>query len=151
MHKLMSCGVVVFRRQPELSFLLLRQTHRRDLPKGHVEEGESETECALRELVEETGLTSDVVRLEPGFRFETKYYPRYRKFGGRVVEKTVVLFLGWLLEQREVKVSEHAGYEWVKWQPPHRLAHGTIDGVLAEVARHFAVADPVVDTPRQAT
>ncbi len=137
MRKLMSCGVIVFRREPVLSFLLLRRTHRFDLPKGHVEPGETEHQCALRELFEETGLDQSVIQLDPEFRFETKYYPRYRQYGGRVVEKTVVLFLGWLLEDRPVTLSEHGHFEWVSWQPPHRLAHGTIDGVLAAVARHF--------------
>jgi 8-oxo-dGTP pyrophosphatase MutT (NUDIX family) len=137
MDKIKSCGVVVFRRDPALSFLLLRHPHRYDLPKGHVEEGEAETECALRELAEETGLTPDVVRLEDGFRWATTYYPRYRGRGGRVVEKTVVIFLGWLLAERHVALTEHTGYEWVLWRPPHRLAQGTIDGVLAAVEKHF--------------
>lgn len=137
MHRLMSCGVIVFRREPELSFLLLRQPHRYDLPKGHTEPGEDEMTCALRELAEETGLTADIVRLDEGFRYATTYYPRYRRFGGRTVEKTVVLFLGWLLEDRPVTLSEHTGHEWVRWQPPHHIAHGTIDGVLAQLERYF--------------
>ena len=140
MHKIKSCGVVVFRREPELSFLVLTQPHRFDLPKGHLEAGEDETTCALRELYEETGLTADVVRLESGFRWATTYYPRYRRLHGQTVAKTVVVFLGWLLEERPVVVTEHTGHEWVPWRPPHRLAHGTIDGVLAEVERHFKSA-----------
>lgn len=151
MNKLMSCGVLVFRRQPELSFLLLRQPHRYDLPKGHVEEGEIETSCALRELAEETGLTPEIVQLEPEFRFVTTYYPRYRRFGGQTVEKTVVIFLGWLLESRTVRVSEHVGYEWVRWPPPQRLSYGTIDGLLREVERYFTLRDLVRRdvTPRE--
>ncbi|MFM7149407.1 MAG: bis(5'-nucleosyl)-tetraphosphatase [Gemmataceae bacterium] len=150
MYKLMSCGVIVFRRDPDLSFLLLRQPTRFDLPKGHVEKGEDETTCALRELAEETGLTSEIIKLEPGFRFTTKYYPRYRKFGGRVVEKTVVIFLGWLQDERPVTLTEHTGYEWIRWQPPHRLSHGTIDGVLSQVEKFFSagMAVPEVEAPR---
>lgn len=138
MHKLKSCGVMVFRREPELSFLLLRQPTRYDLPKGHVEDSESETACALRELAEETGLTTDVIRLEDDFRWATTYYPRYRRYGGQTVAKTVVVFLGWLLEPRPITLTEHAGYEWVKWWPPHQLAQGTIDGVLGEAESYFA-------------
>jgi 8-oxo-dGTP pyrophosphatase MutT (NUDIX family) len=138
MHKIRSCGVIVFRREPELSFLLLCQPNRYDLPKGHVEDGEDEQSCALRELAEETGLTSDIVTLEENFRWTTKYYPRYRRLGGQVVEKSVVVFLGWLHEDRPVRLTEHTGHEWVKWHPPHHLERGTVDGVLAELARFFA-------------
>src|SRR5438128_6151073 len=109
MRELMSCGVLVFRSHPERSFLLLRHPDRFDLPKGHRKEGETEVECALRELAEETGLTSADVRLEEGFRFVTTYYPHYRRFGGEVVKKSVVIFLGWLVGEHEVAVSEHGG------------------------------------------
>jgi bis(5'-nucleosidyl)-tetraphosphatase len=142
MRSLKSCGVIVFRRQPELSFLLMRHPDRYDLPKGHLEEGETEEACALRELAEETGLPAEAVQLQEGFRFSTTYYPRYRRFGGEVVEKTVVLFLGWLTEDRAVTVSEHGGYEWVRWQPPHRLEPKTVDDVLAEVQRFFESTAP---------
>lgn len=147
MHKVKSCGVIVFRREPELAFLLLRQPRRFDLPKGHVEQGEAEADCALRELAEETGLTADVVRLDAGFRWATTYYPRYRRFSGRTVEKTVVIFLGWLLEDRPVRLTEHTGHQWVPWRPPHRLEHGTIDGVLAELERHFLAASLQAQEP----
>ena len=56
MQQLKSCGVLVFRDEPSLSFLLMEHTQRLDLPKGHVDPGESEIECALRELEEETGI-----------------------------------------------------------------------------------------------
>ena len=56
-----SCGVLVLRQQEdELYVVLLR--HRFgghwSFPKGHVEAGESERQTALREVREETGLTS---------------------------------------------------------------------------------------------
>ena len=58
-----SCGALVFRRASQgLEVLLLK--HRAghwDFPKGHVEAGESEQETALREVLEESGLT---VKLE---------------------------------------------------------------------------------------
>ncbi len=45
-----ACGVLVVRGAPVEQFLLMKHTDRLDLPKGHVEDGESETETALREL-----------------------------------------------------------------------------------------------------
>jgi 8-oxo-dGTP pyrophosphatase MutT (NUDIX family) len=139
MRSVQSCGVIVFRRQPELSFLLMKHRDRLDLPKGHREEGETEVECALRELGEETGLTAADVHLDEGFRHTVTYHPIYKRLGERV-EKTVVLFLGWLVTDAEVRVSEHEGHEWRAWAPPHSLGQPTVDSVLAACARHFAAS-----------
>ena len=136
MRQVKSCGFLVFRREPELAFLLMRHPDRFDLPKGHLRKGESEVECAWRELAEETGLSSADVRMQDGFRFVTTYYPRYKRFGGEVVEKQLVVFLAWLQQPREIVVSEHGGHEWLRWQPPHRIQPQTIDEVL-EAAQHF--------------
>jgi len=129
-----SCGVIVFRREPELSFLVMKHRDRLDLPKGHVDPGETDEQCALRELVEETGLGADAIRLEPEFRFETRYHVRPKRYGVTTessVEKTVVIFLGWLMRDVPIVLTEHVGYEWMKWHPPHTLGQGTLDGVLA--------------------
>jgi 8-oxo-dGTP pyrophosphatase MutT (NUDIX family) len=141
MRQAKSCGVLVFRREPELSFLLMRHPDRFDLPKGHVRKGESEVECACRELAEETGLTSDDIRLEEGFRFVTTYHARYKRFGDEMVEKQVVIFLGWLEQSREIVVSEHQGHEWFRWQPPHQIETKTVDAVLATVQQFFEDAE----------
>ena len=54
-----SAGGVVFRRAPDGTalFLLIRDSYRHwGLPKGHLEDGESPAQAALRETYEETGL-----------------------------------------------------------------------------------------------
>ena len=137
MRQVTSCGVILFRRQPELQFLLMRHAHRWDLPKGHIEPGESDEQCALREFVEETGLSAADIDMEPGFRCEIQYQARYKRFKDETVAKRVVLFLGWLQRDRPISVSEHLGHEWVRWQPPHRIQIETIDEVLSAVERHF--------------
>ncbi len=53
-----SCGVLVTLGDPIDRFLLMRHKDRWDLPKGHVDPGESDMETALREMVEETGFRS---------------------------------------------------------------------------------------------
>ena len=141
MQTIMSCGVLVFRREPELAYLLLTHPRGYDLPKGHVDDGETEEACALRELAEETGLPADAVTLDPGYRYESRYFPRYRRLGGEVVEKTVVVFLGWLNRDVPIVVSEHTGHEWVEWPPHRQYGNGTIDGALDEAGRVFAERD----------
>lgn len=133
-----SCGVIVFRREPELSFLLLKHPHRFDLPKGHVEDGETEIDTALRELWEETGIAAADVTLDPTFRFPHTYYPKIARLGGEVVEKTVVLFLGWLTKDIPITVTEHGDHQWLPWKPPHAIDPRTVDQVLAAVEAHFA-------------
>lgn len=138
MEVVRSCGVLVFRREPDLAFLVLTHGDRFDLPKGHLDPGESDEECALRELFEETGIPPDAVELDQHYTFESVYYPRYRRIGGRVVEKTVRVYLGWLLRDIPIAVTEHAGHRWVAWSPPHDFRNGTIDGALAAAGKLIA-------------
>ncbi|MCA9173472.1 MAG: NUDIX domain-containing protein [Planctomycetales bacterium] len=137
--EVMSCGFIVFRWQPQLSFLLMEHADRWDLPKGHVDEGENEMQCALRELEEETGIRHEALQVDPDFRFETQYEVRYRrKFDGATALKTLVIFLAFVNGPQELQVTEHQGYRWVDWRPPHRIQTLTIDPLLAAVEKHFA-------------
>ena len=138
MRKLKSCGFIVMRNQPQLSFLLLmKHSSRYDLPKGHIEVGENDLSCAFRELYEETGITASTLHLDQTFRFTTTYQTSERWFGQEIVEKTVVIFLGWLKQDINLQLSEHDAYIWVKWNPPHAIQQKTIDPLLVEVEQHF--------------
>lgn len=70
-----SCGAVIYRSTPHGREYLLAQhgASHWSFPKGHVEAGENETQTALREIREETGLT---VSLDTGFRRMIIYYPK---------------------------------------------------------------------------
>lgn len=68
-----SCGAVIFRRAEDgWNVLLIRHTKGRHIsfPKGHVEPGETESQTAEREVLEETGLR---VRVDRRFRAENRY------------------------------------------------------------------------------
>ena len=96
-----SYGAVVFTRAAgETRYVIvenLRGGHY-GFPKGHIEEGESERETALREIFEETALA---VHLIDGFRREE----RYALPGGKT-EKAVVYFLA-EFEGQQPKAQEN--------------------------------------------
>ncbi len=120
-----SCGIIPFRRAGgEIEYLLLHSVLVRnpdaawEFPKGSPDPGESETEAALRELREETGLTN--VRMLPDFRDQVQYC--YRR-DGRPIEKTVTFFaaevVDWSPIPSAAPTREHGPhpYErmWFRW------------------------------------
>ena len=64
-----SCGAVVLRKVDGIWETLMIKSHQDhwSFPKGRIEEGETEQETALREILEETGL---IVRIDTAFRRE---------------------------------------------------------------------------------
>lgn len=142
MRQVKSCGVILFRRKPEFSFLLMKHSHRFDLPKGHIEAGETETQCALREMWEETGVLPELVTLDQEFRYEEIYYPVEPRFGSERVEKTLVIFLGMVDQVDEIQVTEHGGHEWRCWNPPHSIQRYTINPLLTAVEAYFSRHPP---------
>jgi bis(5'-nucleosidyl)-tetraphosphatase len=140
MQQVKSCGFILFtgeRTNPQKSFLLMKHRDRYDLPKGHIEPGESDIECALREMTEETGIPANVVNIEPDFQYRSVYYPQYARYDNEIIEKTLIIFLGWVETPTVMPSSEHLGYEWIEWQPPHQIQAQTIDPLLAEVSAYF--------------
>lgn len=137
MLKVLSAGILLFRQQPEKSFLLLRSKTRWDVPKGHVEKGESETEAALRELREETSIPSELVTLDPDFRFEKNLKFKAAYMGGKFIDKDYHVYLGSISNDVEIRLEEHDAYQWFAWNPPHRIQKWLIDPLLEAVAQHF--------------
>jgi bis(5'-nucleosidyl)-tetraphosphatase len=140
MEPIKACGVLLFRPPPERSFLLMRHADRWDLPKGHLDRGETEVECALRELEEETGIGAGQVRLDPRFRFTVDYLVPSREAGGQLRPKRLVVFLGELPGAVSIRLTEHLGCEWFPWAPPQAIQAQTIDGLLAAVAEYWSGA-----------
>jgi bis(5'-nucleosidyl)-tetraphosphatase len=136
--ELRACGVAVMRREPEVSFLLVRKPGRWDVPKGHMDPGETDLECALRELAEETGILAADIELDAEFRFEIRYLVRSRRTNNQDATKIVVLFLGWLKRDVEIRLTEHTRYEWFAWNPPHRIQSQTIDPLLKHIGKHLS-------------
>lgn len=141
MEPIKACGVLLFRAEPERSFLLMRHADRWDLPKGHLDSGETDVQCALRELAEETGIEASDVQLDPQFRFTLDYLVPWREAGNQLRSKQLVVFLGELRRPVDIRLSEHVGYEWFPWTPPLAIQPQTIDSLLAAVAKYWSAKD----------
>jgi bis(5'-nucleosidyl)-tetraphosphatase len=118
-------------------FLLMRHADRWDLPKGHREPGESLRETAIRETEEETGIDRSQIGLADDFVFRLEYEVVYRQAPGDHVLKQVSYFIGRLTSELPIVCTEHLGFEWFRWHPPHRIQEQTIDPLLASVHRYF--------------
>jgi ADP-ribose pyrophosphatase len=72
-----SCGAIVYRKniKNEIEILLIKHENGGHwaFPKGHVEENETETETAAREIWEETGLKAEI---DTDFRETVSYSPK---------------------------------------------------------------------------
>lgn len=130
-----SSGYLVFRLGRPIQFLLMQHANRWDLPKGHLDVGETISEAALRELREETGIKPNEIWTDPNFLFRQQYMINESK---KARLKQLSIFLGWLKIDREIKPSEHIGFTWLDWSPPHSIQAQTIDPLLDEVARYIA-------------
>lgn len=82
-----SCGAVIFKNiNNKLHVLLIHHNLGHwGIPKGHVEGNENEIETAKREVLEETGIETEVI---PGFREAITYSPK------KNVLKDVIFFIG---------------------------------------------------------
>jgi len=105
-----SAGLVVFRMDAgDVIFLLLHYGWGHwGFPKGNIEPGEQAKEAAIREVEEETGLTS--IRLIDGFEKSIEYVYRKRR---TTIHKEVAYFLAETPESKIRLSVEHKGYVWL--------------------------------------
>lgn len=165
MGKLKSCGFLIFRDKPkhetersdtttttnpllkvdshlpltmgQISFLLLKHPGRWDLPKGHVDPGETNMECAIRELEEETGIQKQDLVIDPDFKYKQHYMVTSKRTKGKPKKKKLIIYTAKLLRSVELKLTEHEGFQWFDWAPPHSIQEKTIDPLLEELHKHW--------------
>lgn len=105
-----SCGAVVIKKENnELKLLIIKQTDGYwGFPKGHVEEGETEIDTAIREIKEETNID---VEIDDNFRKVITYSPRTG------VTKDVVFFIGKAISDNLViDPKELMDAKWVNYK-----------------------------------
>ena len=104
------------------------------MPKGHIEAGESPEAAAMREVLEETGLTATVV----GPAGKTQY--SFRRSTGFLVRKTVHWFL---METQERTLAVEPIFREARFVPPAEAAR------LLTFAKDRALLDRVLSRDRE--
>lgn len=126
-------GAVVFRTEDEAVHVLIVRARRNPtdwiFPKGHIEEGESAADAAVREAEEEAGVTGRVVSaLWPAITFDA---------GDKQlrVQYFLVEFVG------EVQAKEKREIAWLAADAAvDRLSHATARALLTSALEHLPQA-----------
>ncbi|MDE1823072.1 MAG: NUDIX domain-containing protein [Candidatus Micrarchaeota archaeon] len=134
-----SAGAFIYKKSNgKVLFLVLQKIRRGtehnekrleyDLPKGHIEKGESAEQAAIREIKEEAGLS---VSLVPYFHEATKYFFYENR---QKIFKQVKFFIA-KAGNDKVRISdEHTGYEWQEYGPAaQKLKHKDLVKLLGKV------------------
>ena len=99
-----SCGLIIIN---ENKVLLVKQTEGHwGFPKGHVEQGETEVQTAIREVKEETNID---VEVKEDKRYEEEYYPEEN------IKKQVVYFLAKNITTNIM--PQQSEIQEIKWVP----------------------------------
>ncbi len=137
-----SAGFIVFRVVKGQRFYLLLDYGRHwDYPKGHLEQGETAWQAAVRELKEETGIR----QLDRISTFERCMEYEFQSGSKGRVRKRVTYFCAQTMVEDVTLSHEHSGYAWLNLQDA--LAWLTFESarrilLLADAAitQHLAVA-----------
>lgn len=110
-------GGVVYHVEKDNSITYLLLKHKNgnhwDLPKGHIEEGETYKETAFREIAEETGIKEKNIIFKKKLNHKNSY--EYIQ-NNEIIKKTVNLFLFLSLSKTIVLSEEHSDYHWLHFE-----------------------------------
>ena len=126
-----SCGAVVFKGEKEKNILLIKNKRSAHwgFPKGHIEQGETETDTAIRETKEETGLDIEII---DGFSCKSEYTIQGK------VEKAVVIFLARAVTTDVTTQEEEIDdYKWVDFETARKMLKFENDKNILNKAENF--------------
>lgn len=136
MKQMHSAGIIVYKAENNtILYLLLQYTAGHwDLPKGKIEKGETKQEAALRELMEETGLTAD---LDTNFEKTIQYI--FTDYDKQLAQKTVSFFVGIAHNMAVTLSHEHIGYQWLPYKEAlEQLTYDNAKGLLEEAHKYIS-------------
>jgi len=103
MKKEKSCGCIIINDKNEV-LLIHHNAGHWDFPKGHMEDGETEVQTAIREVKEETNID---VEVKEEYRYSTKYSPK------EDVIKEVIYFLARnISDNKQAQLEEVSEVKW---------------------------------------
>jgi len=106
-----SAGAIIFFDNEKREFLIIsNEKERWDFPKGHIEEGETPEQTAVREVKEETGLDIEFI---DGFKEKISFF--FKK-GKELVKKDVIFFLAKAKSKNVTLSFEHIDYKWLNFE-----------------------------------
>lgn len=121
-----SCGAIVV--DDEKVLLVKHNAGHWDFPKGHVEEGETEIETAIREVKEETNID---IKIEKENRYISEYSPKEN------VMKTVIYFIGEKVGgEDKPQIEEVSDVEWIDVNKAvERITHQRSKEIMMQVIK----------------
>ena len=121
-----SCGAIVVDDGKVL--LVKHNAGHWDFPKGHVEEGETEIETAIREVKEETNID---IKIEKENKYISEYSPKEN------VMKTVIYFIGEKVGgEDKPQIEEVSDVKWVDVNKAvERITHQRSKEIMMQVIK----------------
>ena len=83
------------------------------------------------------GIAVDDIKIDGSFKFKEKYIVSYKRDAKVKKRKTLTIYLAELINPVDIVLTEHIGYQWIDWKPPHKIQENTIDPLLEQLADHW--------------
>lgn len=127
-----SCGCIVINDNNEV-LLIHHNAGHWDFPKGHVEEGETEVQTAIREVKEETNID---VEVNEKYRYTIEYSPK------EDVMKEVVYFLAKnISNDKAAQLEEVSEVKWFRFEEAlDKITYDTSREILIKIKKDLEEA-----------